>query len=94
MNFSDFFRIFAIEILFIVMKDKSLELLTEEELKFHEEFTRCQSVEEIDELEKKQRRLYESQGNQSIPHYDMTLEEFRAKYHTTSHEEIMKKMGA
>ena len=73
------------------MKDKSLELMTEEELKFHEEFTCCQNMEEIYELKKRWEKLNESRENK-IPHYDMTLEEFRAKYHTTSHEEMKKRM--
>ena len=75
------------------MKDKSLELMTEDELKFHEEFTRCQNMEEIYELEKRWEKLNESRENNRIPHYDMTLEEFRAKYHTTSYEEMKKRMG-
>ena len=75
------------------MKDKSLELMTEEQLKFHEEFTCCQNMEEIYELKKRWEKLNESRENNTIPHYDMTLEEFRAKYHTTSHEEMKKRMG-
>lgn len=75
------------------MKDKSLELMTEEGLKLYEEFTRCQNMEEIDELEKQWTKLNESRENNTIPHYDMTLEEFRAKYHTTSYEEMKKRMG-
>ena len=50
------------------MKDKSLELMTEEELKFHEEFTRCQNMEEIYELEKRWAKLNESRENNTIPH--------------------------
>lgn len=75
------------------MKDKSLELMTEEELKFHEEFTRCQTMEEVYKLEKRWSKLNESRENNTIPYYDMTLEEFRIKYHTTSHEEMRKKLG-
>ena len=75
------------------MKDKSLELMTEEQLKFHEEFTCCQNMEEIYELKKRWEKLNESRKNNTIPHYDMTLEEFRAKYHTTSYEEMKKRMG-
>ena len=75
------------------MEDKSLELLTEEGRRFHDEFTRCQSIEEIEELAKRWEEYNKSRGNTEIPHYNMTLEEFRAKYHTTSHEEIMKRMG-
>lgn len=73
------------------MEDKILELLGEEGRKFHEEFTRCQTMEEIDELKERWDRLNESRKDGTLPHYDMTLEEFRSKYHTTSHEEIMKK---
>ena len=75
------------------MKDKSLELMTEEQLKFHEEFTCCQNMEEIYELKKRWEKLNESRENNTIPHCDMTLEEFRAKYHTTSYEEMKKRMG-
>ncbi len=75
------------------MEDKILELLTEEERKLHDEFTRCETMEEIEELERKWNKLNESQENKTIPRYDMTLEEFRAKYNTTSYEEMKKKMG-
>ena len=74
------------------MEDKILELLSEEGRKLHEEFTRCQTMEDFDELEKRWNKLNESSGNNTIPHYDMTLEEFRAKYHTTSYEEMKKRM--
>ena len=70
------------------MKDKSLELMTEEQLKFHEEFTRCQNMEEIYELKKRWEKLNESRENNTIPHYDMTLEEFDKKYKLKSHEEV------
>ena len=72
------------------MKDKSLELMTEEGLKLYEEFTRCQNMEEIDELEKRWDKLNESRENNTIPHYDMTLEEFDKKYKLKSHEEVWK----
>lgn len=72
------------------MKDKSLELMTEEQLKFHEEFTCCQNMEEIYELEKRWAKLNESRENNTIPHYDMTLEEFDEKYKLKSHEEVWK----
>ena len=39
------------------MKDKSLELLTEEERKFYNEFTLCHTMQEIDELENKWSKL-------------------------------------
>ena len=75
------------------MEDKSLELLTEEERKFHEEFTQCQSMEDIEELEKRWNKLRETRGEEEIPHLDMTLEEFDAKYKLATLEDIQRKMG-
>lgn len=75
------------------MKDNSLELMTEEGLKLYEEFTRCQNMEEIDELEKQWTKLNESRENNAIPHYDMTLEEFCEKYNLVLLEDVMKKYG-
>ena len=75
------------------MEDKSLELLTEEERKFHEEFTQCLSMEDIEELEKRWNKLSETRGEAEIPHLDMTLEEFDAKYKLATLEDIQRKMG-
>lgn len=75
------------------MEDKSLELLTEEGRKFYEEFTQCQNMKEIEELEKKWNKLNESRENNIIPNYDMTLEEFDAKYKLATLEDIQRKMG-
>lgn len=41
-------------------------------------------------LEKKWSKLNESQENNVIPHYDMTLEELDKKYGLVSHEEVWK----
>lgn len=73
------------------MEDKSLELLTEEQRKLHDEFNRCETWEEVQEFLKKVKKMNESQENNVIPHYNMTLEEFRAKYHTVPHEEVWKR---
>lgn len=75
------------------MEDKMLELLSEEGRKFHEEFTRCQTMEEIDELKERWDRLNESRNDKTSPHYDMTLEEFDKKYNLSSHEEVWERMG-
>ena len=75
------------------MEDKSLELLTEEQRKLHEEFTQCQNWEEVEEFLKKVEKLKESRGNEEIPHLDMTLEEFDAKYKLATLEDIQRKMG-
>ena len=75
------------------MEEKSFELFTEEERAFFEEFHNAKSEEDIEELERKLNKLYESKENKEIPHYDMTLEEFRAKYHTKPIEEVFAKYG-
>lgn len=75
------------------MEDKSLELLTEEERKLHDEFVQCQNEEELQEFLKKEEALNESQENQEIPHLDMTYEEFLKQYHCVDSEELMKKYG-
>ena len=75
------------------MEDKSLELLTEEERQFLDEFTRCQSIAEIDELAKRREEYKKARGNTEIPHYNMTLEEFDKKYQLASFEDIKRKMG-
>lgn len=74
------------------MKDKSLELLTEEERRFYNEFTQCRTMEEIDELEKKWEKLNESHKNNEITHYYMIVEEFK-KDDLVSLKEIMERRG-
>ncbi len=75
------------------MKDKSLELLTEEERKFYIEFMRCHTIGEIDELEKRWNKSNESKENNEILYYDMTVEEFCKKYNLVSLEDIMERNG-
>lgn len=74
------------------MEDKSLELLTEEERKLHDEFTRCQNWEEVEAFLKKVEKLNESREPQPIPHYNMTFDEFCKKYNATPYEEMEKRM--
>lgn len=75
------------------MRDELLELMTEGQRKLHEEFTKCQNWGEVEEFLKKVEKLNESRENNEIPHLDMTLEEFRAKYHTKPLEEVLGKYG-
>ena len=75
------------------MRDELLELMTEGQRKLHEEFTQCQNWGEVEEFLKKVEKLNESRENNEIPHLDMTLEEFRAKYHTKLLEEVLGKYG-
>lgn len=75
------------------MKDKSWELMTEEEIVFFEAFHNCKTDEEVLELMEREKKLNESRENNEIPHLDMTLDEFCAKYNCTKLEDIMKKYG-
>lgn len=87
------FCIFAINEIFIDMSSKSIEMLTEEQRKLHEEFTRCQNWEEVEEFLKKVETLNESQKNNEIPYYDMTVEEYCKKYNLKTLDEVMEKYG-
>jgi len=75
------------------MEDKSLDLLTEEQRKLHEEFTQCQNWEEVEIFLKKVEKLKGSRENEDIPHYDMTYDEFLSKYQCVDAEEMRKKYG-
>lgn len=75
------------------MSSKSIEMLTEEQRKLHEEFTHCQNWEEVEEFLKKVEMINESQENNEIPYYDMTLEEYCKKYNCKTLDEVMKKYG-
>lgn len=73
------------------MEDKSLELLTPEQRKLHEEFGKCRTEEDFQRWDKKAKLLNESEANQRT-RLDMTFEEFCQKYNTTSYEEMEKRM--
>ncbi|MGM9746448.1 MAG: hypothetical protein ACI30H_05780 [Paludibacteraceae bacterium] len=74
-------------------RDKSFELMTEEDIAFFEAFHNCKTDEEIDALIEQERKLNESRKNNDIPHLDMTLEEFCERYNCTKLDDIMKKYG-
>ena len=73
------------------MSNKSIEMLTEEQRKLHEEFTRCQNWEEVETFLKKVEKLNESHENNEIPYCDMTIEEYCKKYNLKTLDEVMKK---
>lgn len=72
------------------MRDKSWELMTEEEIAFFEAFHNCKTDEEVLELMEREQKLNESRENNEIPHLDMNLEEFTEKYGLILHEEVWK----
>ena len=73
--------------------ESTLDFLTEKQRKLHEEFTQCQNWDEVEAFLKKVEKLKESCENNEIPHLDMTLEEFDAKYKLATLEEIQRKMS-
>lgn len=73
------------------MEDKSLELLTSEQRKLHEEFKLCKTEEDFQRWEKKAKSINESQAAKR-GRLDMTLEEFDAKYKLATYEDIKKHM--
>jgi hypothetical protein len=75
------------------MSGKSIERLTKEQRKLHEEFTNCQNWGEVENFLKKVEKLNESKENNKLPYYDMTTEEYCKKYDLTPLEEVMKKYG-
>ena len=72
---------------------RDITFVTEEARKFHEEFKKCKTDEEVLELMEREKKLNESRENNEIPHLDTTLDEFCAKYNCTKLEDIMKKYG-
>ena len=74
------------------MEDKSLELLTPEQRKLHEEFVNCKTQEDVDRVIEKTRILSESLSEPET-YLDMTLEEFDNKYHLAKYEDVKEKMG-
>ncbi|MCQ2198256.1 MAG: hypothetical protein MJZ19_00875 [Paludibacteraceae bacterium] len=75
------------------MNNNTLFMLTEEEMKLHEEFHQCQNEEELEEFMKKVEILNESRENNEIPHLNMTLEEYCTKFNSVPYEEIRRKMN-
>ena len=60
------------------MEDRTLQLLTEEELEIHRRFERCSTIEEIRQLEED---------------IDMSIEEFKEKYGLIDIKDLKGKYG-
>lgn len=75
------------------MQDENISFISEEARKFHEEFSQCETMEDIMRLEERERKLNEAREAAVIPHLDMTYEEFLEKYHCIDSDELMKKYG-
>ena len=76
------------------MIDKSLELLTEEELYLNKRFEECKTIEELKALEKEINVLYENNADtRQHKQINMSLEEFKKKYDLVDIRDLKGKYG-
>lgn len=75
------------------MEDKSLQLLTEEELEFHRRFEQCTTIEELRQLEEEMNRFYENSEPIQEEDIDMSIEEFKEKYDLIDIKDLKGKYG-
>lgn len=76
------------------MIDKSLELLTEEELNLNKRFEECKTIEELKALEKEINVLYENNADtRQHKQINMSLEEFKKKYDLVDIRDLKGKYG-
>ena len=79
-----------IELNFYDMEDKSLELLTEEQLEYHRRFEQCTTIEELRLLEEEMNLRFK---DEEPIHTDMSIEEFKEKYGYVSIRDLKGKYG-
>lgn len=76
------------------MIDKSLELLTEEELKLNKRFEECKTMEDLKALEKEINLHYENIAEPlQYKQINMSLEEFKKKYELVDIRDLKGKYG-
>ena len=64
----------------VFMEDKSLLLLTEEQLEYHRRFEQCTTIEELRQLEEEMNLRYKNEEPLQEEDIDMSIEEFKEKY--------------
>lgn len=73
------------------MEDKSLELLTEEQLEYHRRLEQCTTIEELRQLEEEMNlRFKDEEQEEDI---DMSIEEFKEKYDLIDIRDLKGKYG-
>lgn len=75
------------------MEDKSLLLLTEEELDILKRFEQCTTIEELKQLEREVSLLNESKGSIVYEDMDISTEEFKDKFDLIDIRDLKGKYG-
>lgn len=75
------------------MINKSLELLSEDELQLNKRFEMCKTMEELKALENEINLLNENDAEQQYMQINMTLEEFKKKYDLVDIRDLKGKYG-
>ena len=75
------------------MEDKSLQLLTEEELEILKKFEQCTTIEELKQLEREVSLLNESKGSIVYEDMDISTEEFKDKFDLIDIRDLKGKYG-
>ena len=75
------------------MEDKSLQLMTEEELEIHRRFIQCTSIEELRQLEEELNLLNENVETIQYKSFDMSIEEFKERYGYIDIKDLKGKYG-
>ena len=76
-----------------IMEDKSLQLLTEEELEILKKFEQCTTIEELKQLEREVNMLNENKSPIEYEDMDMSTEEFKEKYDLIDLRDLKGKYG-
>ena len=75
------------------MEDKSLLLLTEEQLEYHRRFEQCTTIEELRQLEEEMNFWYKNEEPLQEEDIDMSIEEFKEKYGLIDIKDLKGKYG-
>lgn len=75
------------------MEDKSLQLLTEEQLEVHRRLEQCTTIEELRKIEEELNLLNENVEPFQEEDIDMSIEEFKEKYDLIDIRDLKGKYG-
>ena len=75
------------------MEDKSLELLTEEQLEYHRRLEQCTTIEELWQLEEEMNLRFKDEEQMQEEDIDMSIEEFKEKYDLIDIRDLKGKYG-
>lgn len=75
------------------MENKSLGLLSEEELEYHKRFMSCTTIEELQKMADDTNHINENVGSIQYRTIDIPLEEFKNKYDLIDIKDLKGKYG-